>query len=526
MSTKDMTTQPTKKRHRGPDKPGSRGITDKPKLLAKMRADGWTETTKTCVNNTKSSGSVTKVFHVAPLRLASGRKKGEGKQYPSLLEAARKHYPEFLTDEQKRKDAARATPAHKKEGAVLKLPDDFATTSQLKDVAQLVDKMRNDGWTSRKHPSTGYSEFFMSEAFAKAHSRGSTKHERRVSSLKIVAWYFYRGDHILSIDDVEEDPYKNFSSLDDAIKACVAKMEKAFTEAAFTEAGGNEDFQVVRAVLEVGPVDHHYLKALEKRLHPNEEDAWIDARIKQIATRARKITARSFSGQVAGGESSFAREAREVAERIAAAEEKYGLEVYDDHKLAQVAYKIENERNFLYTKTGDERFKDLSFLEILEKYGDNLCIYIGTRGFYKGSTKDERQFREEPFGQLAPRQIIGGSKPPIIMGQNCGSVFTNAEPGASATIAQLRDVVDGPKFRVAVLHTHHVKLNVRNIETLLHSRHHHRGLPGRLWRHIGAGASGFDKKTDTFDVGHHEVFLTYSFKLKQMVEDGVFAVAA
>ena len=42
---------------------------------------------------------------------------------------------------------------------------------------------------------------------------------------------------------------------------------------------------------------------------------------------------------------------------------------------------------------------------------------------------------------------------------------------------------------------------------------------------IGAGASGFDKKTDTFDVGHHEVFLTYSFKLKKLIEDGVFAVA-
>ena len=66
---------------------------------------------------------------------------------------------------------------------------------------------------------------------------------------------------------------------------------------------------------------------------------------------------------------------------------------------------------------------------------------------------------------------------------------------------------------------------MRNIETLLHSRHHHRGLPGRLWRHIGAGAWGFDKKTNTFDLGHHEVFLTYSFKLKEMVEDGVFAVA-
>ena len=85
MSTKPKPTQPTKKSTH----PSDKGITDKPKLLAKMRADGWTETTKTHVNNKQSSGFLTKVVHVAPPRLASGRKKGEGKQYPSLLEAAR-----------------------------------------------------------------------------------------------------------------------------------------------------------------------------------------------------------------------------------------------------------------------------------------------------------------------------------------------------------------------------------------------------------------------------------------------------
>ena len=443
---------------------------------------------------------------MAPPRLASGRKKGEGKQYPSLLEAARTHYPEFVTDEQKRKDAARATPAYKK--GPFRLPDNLATTSQLIDVVELKKKIEDDGWTRASRDS----EFIMSEKLASARGIGKTKTERLCKSLAAVAWHFYR-DHILSIDDVNENPYKEASSLEAAVKACVAEKEKAFTEA-----GGDENSEFVPHALGLGSVDRHYLTALAKRLHPNESDSWIDARIQKIAGGARKITARSFKGQVAGGESLPAKRAREIAERIAAAEKNYGVEVYDDRKLAEVANKIENERNFLYTKTGDERFKDLSFREILDKYGDNLCIYIGTRGFYKGSTKDDRGFREEPFGQLT-----NGSS--IIMGQNCGSVFPNAEPGASATIAQLRDVVDGPKFRVAVLHTHHVKLNVRNIETLLHSRHHHRGLPGRLWRHIGAGASGFDKKTDTFDVGHHEVFLTYSFKLKKMIEDGVFAVA-
>ena len=310
-----------------------------------------------------------------------------------------------------------------------------------------------------------------------------------------------------------------------AVKACVAKMEKAFTEA-----GGDENSEFVGGkvlvphALGLGSVDQHYLTALAKRLHPNESDSWIDARIRKLTTKARKVAVHKWGEQVAGGESKSAEAAREIAERIAAAEEKYGTEVYDDHKIAEIANKIENERNFLYTKTGDERFKDLSFLEILEKYGDNVCIYIGTRGFYEGRTRDERGFATEPFRELAKRQT-DGSTPPIIMGQDCGSVFMNAKPGASATIPQLRDVAGGPKFQVAVLHKHHVKLNVRNIETLLHSRHHHRGLPGRLWRHIGAGASGFDKKTDTFDVGHHEVFLTYSFKLKEMVEDGVFAVA-
>ena len=511
MSTKPTTTQPTKKKKPG-RQPGSKGITDEPALLAKMKDAGWTETTKTHVSNRQSSGFLTKVVHVAPPSLASGRNKGEGKQYETLLKVARQHYPEFLTDEQKRKDAARPTPACKTEP--LRLPDNFATTSQLIDVVELKKKMEDDGWTCASK------QFFMSEKFASARGIGKTKTERLCKSLAAVAWHFYR-DHILSIDDVNENPYKEATSLEAAVKACVAEKEKAFTEA-----GGDENSEFVQHALGLGSVDRHYLTALAKRLHPNESDSWINTKIMEHTSRVRTLAVRSSRKQVSGGESLPAKRAREIAERIDAAQKEHDTEVHDAETIEELVDKIENERNFLYTKTGDERFKDLSFLEILEKYGDNLCIYIGTRGFYKGSTKDERQFREEPFGQLTVRQTeTVGRGPPIIMGQNCGSVFTNAEPGASATIAQLRDVVDGPKFRVAVLHTHHVKLNVRNIETLLHSRHHHRGLPGRLWRHIGAGASGFDKKTNTFDVGHHEVFLTYSFKLKQMVEDGVFAVA-
>ena len=212
MSTKPKPTQPTKK---STHTSGSKGITDKPKLLAKMREDGWTETTKTHVNNKQSSGLLTKVFHVAPPSLASGRKRGEGKQYPSLLEAARTHYPEFVTDEQKRKDAARPTPAYKK-GAALRLPDDFATTSQLIDVVELKKKMEDDGWTASK-------EFIMSEKFASARGIGKTKTERTCKSLAAVAWHFYR-DHILSIDDVNENPYKEASSLEAAIDEAMMQV--------------------------------------------------------------------------------------------------------------------------------------------------------------------------------------------------------------------------------------------------------------------------------------------------------------
>ena len=110
MSTKSRTTQPTNRfghviRWSKPS--GSKGITDEKKMLEVMNGAGWTETTATEANPRLTSGYATHTVYISPPTLASGRKKGEGKQYHSIVAVARQHYPQFLTDEQKARDEAR-----------------------------------------------------------------------------------------------------------------------------------------------------------------------------------------------------------------------------------------------------------------------------------------------------------------------------------------------------------------------------------------------------------------------------------